>query len=223
MNLKPGRLMRTLSVAALAGSLFALSACGSDDAPDVTDDAAAVGDTEEAEAAAPSGEFRNGPIPDADPSDNWGEDELPAEPDRDAPFSEGIEHQVLVWTAEFAHDYDPDASVTCDDTDGSTDETITCTATFFGTELPWQIAISGGSMVASFSPESSERIVSRGFVEDALRYEKDTEDVYCDFEEYVVVDSEADESFECRSLADGEESVWELSLSGYGEAYFYSA
>jgi|GEM_PF-6190243 len=221
MRLKPGKLLRTMTITALAGSLFALSACGSEGEPNTSADAQAAPPEVEDDAEAPSGEYRNAPIPAADPADSWGEDQLPQKPSNEDGLRMVIEHGVLVETATFAREFDPDGTAQCPEVSGSKDEAITCTVTYLGLDLEWEVEVKGGNYVSSYSAQAPDRVVSRSFVEDALRFDQQTEDVYCDIDEHHLTPATGDEKFNCGSLTDGEESTWELVLSRYGEASFY--
>lgn len=213
--------------AAAAAALLALSACGGDadddsSADDANDDAAAEEVDDESDPTV-DGDFRNGPVPDSDPVEAWEEawedsDEQPDEPADDEPLSSRIAHALLVDSAEFTKDFDSDGVVECPEFDDEGD--YTCDATYFGHEYQLDVEVTGTGFVASYNYEAHERVVSRDMVEDALRFDTEAEDVFCPIEEYELIDPD-DHDVECVSSADGEELVWELSLSMYGAISYY--
>lgn len=209
-----------LGVAAVAvAAVFALGACGGEDNGDAGDDTDAA-ENEGGGDAEPEGEFRNGPVPEENPDDAWENDSnLPKEPDSGESIAKQVEYELLTDSAQFAREVDPEGAVECDIKDGEEGDR-TCTATYFGLEFEYAVSLSGTSFV-SYEYEASQRVVSRTYLEDALRYESDSEDVFCDLDEYELIDPE-DFALECRSLTEGEEVSWEVSLSAsYGNATFY--
>lgn len=210
-------LTTTFGVAAVA---LALTACGAED-PDGAKDGPTEITSESKSADADAGDLRNGPVPTADPNDAW-EKDLPKEPGREAPVGDKIEFELLEATAKFAHHVDDKAVVECPDVKGDKDEDITCEATFFDQKVEWDVTITGGSMVVNYKYESKQRVLSREYIENALRFKEKTEDVKCELdEEFTVVDPENIDPVTCYSLKDGEQTTWELSVSGYGSASFY--
>ncbi|MGH8878997.1 MAG: hypothetical protein ACRD0P_16930 [Stackebrandtia sp.] len=210
-------LTTTIGIAAVA---LALTACGAEDPASESKDGPTDTATESEGGGIAEGDFRNAPVPDADPKDAW-EKDLPAEPDSSAPLGDQIEFELTSAAAEYAHQYDDKAEVGCPDVKGDKDTDITCEMTYFDQKIEWDVAISGGSMVARYEYESDERVMSREFLENALRFKDKTEDVMCELDkDYTVVNPEKTEPVVCHSLKDGEQTNWELSVGGRGDVTF---
>lgn len=210
-------LTTTIGIAAIA---MALTACGTDDPPDDSKDGPIDATSESEAEGIAEGDFRNAPVPTNDPKDAW-EKDLPAEPDREAPLAEKIEFELVSAAAEYTHQYDDKSEVTCPDIKGDKDEDVTCEMTYFGQKVEWKVSISGGSMVARYEYESEQSVQSREFLENALRYKAQTEDVMCELdEEYTVVNPQKTEPVVCHSLKDGEQANWQLSIGARGAVTF---
>lgn len=210
-------LTATIGMAAVA---LALTACGAEDPPDSDGGPTETVSESEGGGDVAEGDFRNAPVPGADPRDAW-EKDLPAEPDREAALGEKIEYELTSAAAEFAHDYDDKAKVDCPEVKGDKDEDVTCEMTYFDQKITWEVSITGGSVVARYEYTSDQQVLSREYLENALRFKAQSEDVLCELDaEYTVVDPKKIDPITCHSLADGKQTAWQLSVGGTGSTTF---
>lgn len=211
-------LTTTVGIAAVA---LAMTACGAEDPPSSdgggTD---TVTESKDSGGDVADGDFRNAPVPTTDPDDAW-EQDLPEEPSRDASLGEQIEYELTSAAAEFSHHYDADASVECPDVKGDKDEDVTCDMTYFGQKIAWDVSISGGSMVARYEYQSDQAVLSREYLENALRFKAEAEDVMCELDaEFTAVNPQEIEPITCHSRKDGTQTVWQLRVGGSGSTTF---
>ncbi|GAA4902106.1 hypothetical protein LX16_0304 [Stackebrandtia albiflava] len=209
----PGRrVLRPVLLASAALAAAVLSGCGGEATPTDSGDAPEPTATEETQES--SGvDFRNGPVPESDPKDAWQDDPgLPEEPADTATLSEQVAYELLLDAVEYTKVVDPEAAVECPAFDFGDNGEYTCTVTYFGLSYDYLTTVSGSGIMANYEYEASERVVAREYVEDALRFDENVTDVFCDMEEHVLTDPEG-YTVECRSLADGEESVWNAEIS----------
>lgn len=209
-------LTTTIGLAAVA---LALTACGAEEPPGSNDGPTDTVTESEGDGIA-EGDFRNAPVPEADPKDAW-EQDLPTKPGSDKSMGEQIEFELVSAAAEFAHQYDDKAEVECPDVEGGKDKTVTCEMTYFGQKVEWEVSISGGTMVATFEYKSDQSVLSREYLENALRFKAQTEYVMCELdEEFTAVETANIEPITCHSLKDGEQTGWEVSVGSRGATTF---
>ncbi|MFC3995578.1 hypothetical protein ACFOVU_06620 [Nocardiopsis sediminis] len=222
--MRPTRVQQNLT-GTIAGLLAvgALAGCGGAPSAEVPDEAPAPTTAEEApaEAAADTGDFRTGPIPSSAP--RFDESELPPEPAAGASPTEQIEYELLAETTTFAQAADPAATAECPETDAAAQETITCTVTYQGLEVPWSVDISGSEFVFSFEPRAEQQPISRDIAEDALRWYADTEAVLCDMEEYLLVAPDGDTDVTCQAQGSGGVETFAMETGTYGTFSFTSS
>ncbi|MEV2276912.1 hypothetical protein AB0I72_15155 [Nocardiopsis sp. NPDC049922] len=145
--------------------------------------------------AADTSGFRQGPIPENDPSSYGLTDQaqldLPPEPGSNAPFGESIAWEALVAVSEFAGTTDPDAAYACPAITGQERE-VTCTVTFLGDDYDYVVTIDDAWELMpdvldqtwiQYTAELPAGPVVRDVVEDHLRWSKRTEYVLCDLPE----------------------------------------
>ncbi|MFC7328457.1 hypothetical protein [Marinactinospora rubrisoli] len=211
-----GTVAGVLAVGVLAG-------CGGAPDSEVPAEAPAptTAESAPAEAAAASGDFRTGPVPSSAP--RFDENELPPDPGSSASPTEQIEYELLTETITFAQAADPSATAECPETDASTQESITCTVTYQGLEVPWNVDISGSEFVFSFEAEAERKPISRDIAEDALRWYAEAEAVLCDMEEYLLVTPDGDTGVTCQAQGSGGVETFAMETGAYGTFSFTSS
>ncbi|MFC4565050.1 hypothetical protein ACFO4E_24605 [Nocardiopsis mangrovi] len=219
MRLTPVQHRLTGTVAGLV-AVGALAGCGGAPSAEVPGEPPAPTAAEEApaEADAGSGDFRTAPVPSSAPG--FDESELPPEPAEGATPTEQIEYELLAETTTFAQATDPSATAQCPETDAATQETITCTVTYQGLEVPWSVDINGSAYVFSFEPWAEQQPISRDIAEDALRWYADAEAVLCDMEEHRLVTPDGDTGVTCQAQASGGVETFAMDTGTYGTFSF---
>ncbi|GLU49209.1 hypothetical protein [Nocardiopsis ansamitocini] len=209
---------------AAAGALVTLSGCGLLFPQDSATDPAADPVIEESPAAEESAadetasDLRNGPIPDERPEFDTGE--LPPKPEGSDPRA-AIEWELISSASKFAGSYDPDSTSDCAATDGSKDETITCTTVVYGLTSEWSVDITGGDFVFSYKYTADKVPLARDFMEDGLRHTADVENVACDMEEYQL-GSVGSSGIACVAEDEYEGTrTYDAETSAYGSISFY--
>ncbi|MBB4929278.1 hypothetical protein F4561_000098 [Lipingzhangella halophila] len=201
-----------------ATAVLALSSCaflpipGRGGPPPEDRDAGPVQETEEEEApAGADGDFRVGEIP----AESVSFDEEVPEPESDDPVTQ-VENAVSVQVQEFAHTIDDSITTTCDDFDSTIDTTTTCTSTFKGESIPFDIDVTGGEYIFNYEMIPTEGLVAnREKVEEQTRWISENESVYCTMDEWQMVPvDQTVEDITC--YAEGEDTEYEVSFSIYG-------
>ncbi|RCV54609.1 hypothetical protein DEF28_07925 [Marinitenerispora sediminis] len=173
------------------------------------------------EAPAVSGDFRTGPVPSSAP--RFDESELPPEPADSASPGEQIEYELLTETITFAQAADPSATAECPETGATAQESITCTVTYQGLEVPWNVDINGGEYVFSFEAAAESKPISRDVAEDALRWYAEAEAVLCDMEEFALVTPGGDTGVTCQAQGSGGVETFAMETGTYGTFSFTSS
>ncbi|HZE41151.1 MAG TPA: hypothetical protein VE172_20315 [Stackebrandtia sp.] len=212
---------RIAALAGVAAVALALTACGPDESASGGSDDTATPSSSPSDDGIDKSKFRGAPVPKDDPSDAW-EKKLPSEPGSGASMDAQIEYALAKETASYAHQYDKKGKADCPDVKAGKAQKITCSVTYFGQKIDWKVSISAGDIVASYDYKSDQRVMSRDYLENALRYEAKTTDVMCELDDAAaVVDPEKVKPIACHSLKDGEQTTWDLSVGSYGDAEFY--
>lgn len=108
----------------------------------------------------------------------------------------------------------------CDSFDPDIDVSVSCTSTFHGIDIPWEVDIvSSDEFTFEYDPVPSEGLVaSRDNVEDEMRWTSDAEAVHCTMEEWQMVPIEQIVS-DISCYAEGDPAEYEVEFSGSGTIY----
>ncbi|WP_046468624.1 hypothetical protein [Allosalinactinospora lopnorensis] len=206
------------------GAVLSLSSCGlplplpglpdvAEERGDAPRDDSAEEQADQAGPAAEEGEFRTGPVPNG--SADF--DDLP-EVDSTDP-AEQVEGELANVVQEFAMTEDPSTDAACDGFDSSADSVVDCNVTFQGIDVPFEVEISGGESVFSYTPDPVEGMVaSRDALEDETRYHTGNESVRCTMDEFQLVPVGEDiPDLTCHAKDDPDE--YTVSVSAYGSIY----
>lgn len=165
-----------------------------------------------------SGDYRTGPIPASSPE--FDESTLPAEPGDTATPTEQIEWEVLKSANQASLLYDPSSTAECTETQASVDETIDCTVTYQGLQIPYTVDVTGGSYIFSYEYRADSVPMVRDVVEDALRYWADAEAVRCDMDEAQLATPDIDSGVVCDAQTEYGVESYNVEVSAYGYVSF---
>jgi hypothetical protein len=142
--------------------------------------------------------FRSGTVPESPP----GAAHLkhPPRPSPDKGFRKDLNWLLIRQTSDLAGALHPGTKVDCPaDMTGNTAGTYTCTVTYQGLAVSWEVEVAPRGAVVDLKTRTKTIAVDRDYVEDSLRYRNSTPDVECEMPEAALIPFDGVSPIVCRA------------------------